>query len=81
MEFIYRGLKAELERHTVTDAEVDRQLQRLQQQNPRIAVVKDRAAQLGDELVLDYAGFCNGVQFAGQPDSRPPPTCLPASGR
>ncbi len=65
MEFTYRGLKAELHKHTVTDAEVDRQIQRLQQQNPRIAVIKDRAAQLGDEVVLDYAGYCDGVQFEG----------------
>jgi len=65
MEFIYRGLKANLERHAVTGAEIDHQLQRLQQQNPRIAVVKDRPTQLGDEVVLDYAGYCNDVQFAG----------------
>ena len=65
MSFVYRGLKAENARHIVTDAEVTQQLQRLQQQNPRIAVITDRAAQLGDEVVLDYAGFCDGEQFAG----------------
>lgn len=65
MSFTYRGLKAELNKHTVTDAEVDRQIQRLQQQNPRIAVIKDRATALGDEVVLDYAGYCDGVQFEG----------------
>ena len=65
MSFVYRGLKAENARHLVTDAEVTQQLQRLQQQNPRIAVITDRAAQLGDEVVLDYAGFCDGEQFAG----------------
>ena len=65
MSFTYRGLKAELNRHIITDAEVDRQIQRLQQQNPRIAVIKDRATQLGDEVVLDYAGYCDGVQFEG----------------
>ena len=65
MSFTYRGLKAELNKHTITDAEVDRQIQRLQQQNPRIAVIKDRATQLGDEVVLDYAGYCDGVQFEG----------------
>ena len=65
MSFTYKGLKAQLTKHTVTDAEVDRQIQRLQQQNPRIAVVKDRPSQLGDEVVLDYAGFCDGEQFAG----------------
>ena len=65
MSFIYKGLKAVKERHIVTDAEVDRQIQRLQQQYPRVAVIKDRATQLGDEVVLDYAGFCDGEQFAG----------------
>ena len=65
MSFVYRGLKATLDRHIVTDAEIDRQIERLQQQYPRIAVVKDRPTQSGDEVVLDYAGFCDGVQFAG----------------
>ena len=65
MSFVYRGLKATLNRHVVTDAEIDRQMERLQQQYPRIAIVKDRPTQSGDEVVLDYAGFCNGEQFAG----------------
>jgi trigger factor len=65
MTFTYKGLSAQLERHTVTGEEIDRQLQRLQQQTPRIAVITDRPTQLGDEVVLDYAGFCDGEQFAG----------------
>ena len=65
MSFTYRGLSATCDRHIVTDSEVDRQLERLRQQNPRIAVVTDRPTESGDEVVLDYAGFCDGVQFAG----------------
>ena len=65
MQFTYRGLKAELNRHIVTDEEIDRQIEKLQQSNQRIAVVKDRPTQLGDEVVLDYAGFCDGQQFPG----------------
>lgn len=65
MEFTYRGLKAELARHIITDAEIDRQIERLQQQSPRIISVKDRPAQIGDEVVLDYKGFCGDEQFAG----------------
>ena len=65
MAFTYRGLSAQLTRHTVTDGEVNQQLERLRQQNPRIAPVEDRPAQLGDEVVLDYAGYCDGVQFPG----------------
>ena len=65
MSFTYRGLKARLERHIITDQEIDHHIERLQQQNPRIAVIKDRPTQSGDEVVLDYAGFCDGEQFAG----------------
>ena len=65
MEFTYKGLTATYTRHTVTAEEIDRQLHRLQQQTPRIAEVTDRPTELGDEVVLDYAGFCNGEQFAG----------------
>ena len=65
MSFIYRGLKAKLEHHTVTETEINHQLERLRKQTPRIAVVTDRPTQSGDEVVLDYAGFCDGQQFAG----------------
>ena len=65
MSFTYKGLKGQLSKHIITDEEVDRQLIRLQQQTPRIAEVKDRPTEQGDEVVLDYAGFCDGEQFAG----------------
>ena len=65
MEFQYKGLTAQLQKHTVTDEEIDRQLQRLQQQTPRFTNIEGRPTQNGDEIVLDYAGFCDGEQFAG----------------
>lgn len=65
MSFVYKGLTAQLQRHIITPEETDRQLHRLLQQSPRIASVTDRPTQLGDEVVLDYAGFCDGEQFAG----------------
>ena len=65
MSFTYRGLKAKLDRYLVTDKDVDGQIERMQQQNPRIAIITDRATALGDEVVLDYAGYCDGVQFPG----------------
>ena len=64
MEFTYKGLSAKLDRHIVTDEEMEHQLQRLLQSNPRIAQVTDRPTEAGDEVVLDYAGFCDGEQFA-----------------
>ena len=65
MSFQYRGLKGVYEKHVVTEMEVDHRLTMMAKQNPRIIPVNDRASQNGDELVLDYAGFCDGVQFPG----------------
>lgn len=65
MSFQYRGLSAQLTRHIVTPEEVQQQLERLRQQNPRIASITGRPSRLGDELVLDYAGYCDGKQFEG----------------
>ena len=65
MSFTYKGLSIEMTRHTVTDAEVDQHMHRLQQQNPRVAEVTDRPTENGDEVILDYAGFCDGIQFPG----------------
>ena len=65
MSFTYLNLQGTLEHITVTSEEIDRQMQRLLQANPRIIPVTGRAAALGDELVLDYAGFSEGVQFPG----------------
>ena len=65
MSFTYRGLKAQMDRHIVTTEEIERQLERLRQQNLRIALVENRPTENGDEVVLDYAGYCDGVQFPG----------------
>ena len=65
MQFTYKGLQASYSRHIVTEEETDRQIQRLLQQHPRIAVIEDRPTEAGDEIVLDYAGYCDGVQFPG----------------
>ena len=65
MAFTYKGLSGTLSRRVITPDEVDRQIQRLLQQTPRFSVITDRPTQLGDEVILDYAGFCDGVQFPG----------------
>ena len=65
MSYTYLNLQGKLAHVTATAEDIDRQLQRLLQANPRIIPVTGRAAALGDELVLDYAGFSEGVQFPG----------------
>ena len=65
MSFTYKGLKIQYKRHMITDEEIDRNMVRLQQQNPRITDVTDRPTENGDEVILDYAGYCDGEPFAG----------------
>lgn len=65
MSFQYRGLKGQLDKHVVTLEEVDRRLEAMRDQNPRYDIIYDRPTQNGDEVVLDYAGYCDGIQFAG----------------
>lgn len=64
MEFQYKGLQAKKEQHTVTDQELQDALEQLMQANPKVSAV-ERPARMGDELILDYAGFCDGNQFQG----------------
>lgn len=65
MEFIYKGLKAVKEIVPVTEEEINRRIEQLRQSYPEVTVITNRAAENGDEVILDYAGFCDGVQFEG----------------
>ena len=67
MSFVYKGLSANFEKLTVTDHELERQLVSLQPQTPRAVPITDRAAKLGGEVVLNYAGVVDGTQFEGGP--------------
>lgn len=61
----YRGLKAELEQVNVSDAQVDSRIDRLLEQNRKTIDITGRRTQADDEIVLDYEGWSNGVQFEG----------------
>ncbi len=61
----YKGLKVDKYSNRVTAKEVDAKLEEEQKKNARTVTVEDRAVQDGDEVVLDFEGFVNGVAFAG----------------
>ena len=63
--FQYKGLHGRLERLRVSDAQVAQQLDRLLEQHARVIPVTGRPSALGDELLLDYAGFVDGEAFEG----------------
>ena len=60
----YKGLEVPKAEATVTDEEVEAEVDRLAQQNARIATV-DRPAQKGDTVVLDVEVFVDGAAFEG----------------
>ena len=61
----YKGLKVDKVSTRVTAKEVDAKLEEEQKKNARTVSVTDRAVQDGDEVVLDFEGFVNGVAFEG----------------
>lgn len=61
----YKGLKAEKDEVTVSDADVDAEISRLRDRNARLIPVEDRAAEKGDMVVIDFEGFQDGKAFEG----------------
>ena len=70
----YIGLKATKNVHLVTENEVNDYLEQLRQSSTRTESVTGRTAQLGDEVIIDYAGFVGEDQFAGGTAQRQPLT-------
>ena len=61
----YKGLEVDKVSTRVTQKEVDAKIQEEAEKNARTITVEDRAVQDGDEVVLDFEGFIDGVAFEG----------------
>jgi len=61
----YKGIEVERARPEVTDADIEAELKKVQEKNSRLIVVEDRAVQDGDQTVIDFEGFVEGVPFEG----------------
>lgn len=61
----YKGLKAEKVIARVEDSEIDAQIKGMADRNARMVSVEDRAAAMGDTVVIDFEGFKDGVAFDG----------------
>jgi trigger factor len=60
----YKGLSAYAPKAEVSDGEIDAEVGRLRERNASL-VTAERAAKMGDTLILDYEGFLDGVPFDG----------------
>lgn len=61
----YKGLSVEKNVKTITDADVDAEVERIRNNNARIIDVTDRAAQKGDTVIFDFEGLIDGEGFEG----------------
>ncbi len=61
----YKGVKVEKTVVEVTDEEVEAKLQAEAEKNARTITVEDRAVANGDDVILDFEGFVDGVAFEG----------------
>lgn len=61
----YKGIEVEKADVTVTDEEIDADLQQQRENNARTVTVEGRPVQDGDTAVIDYEGFVDGVAFEG----------------
>ena len=60
----YKGIEVPKETVSISKAEVDAELSRMQERNARIETV-DREAKTGDTVILDFEGFVDGKPFDG----------------
>lgn len=61
----YKGLKVAKIDYTVTDEDVDKDIEATRQKNARLVSVDDRPVQTGDIAVIDFEGFVDDVAFEG----------------
>ncbi len=61
----YKGLEAEKPEASVSDEEVEAELNNTRKRNARMLDIDDRAAQMGDTANIDFDGFLNGERFDG----------------
>lgn len=61
----YKGIEVEKVVNPVTDEDINKQLDALREKNVTVETVDDRAAENGDDVVIDFEGFKGDVAFEG----------------
>ena len=61
----YKGLEAEHKDESVSDEDVDNELNSVRKRNARMIDIDDRAAELGDTVDIDFDGYLDGERSEG----------------
>lgn len=59
----YKGVKVEAMDTTVTDEDVQAELDKVKEQNARLVAADDKAVEDGDQTTIDFEGFVDGEAF------------------
>lgn len=61
----YKGIKASKPSSEVTEDDVNAQLEQMRKRNARMISIDDRAAELNDQVIIDFEGFVDDKAFDG----------------
>lgn len=61
----YKGIKVDKIDTTVTDEEVQAELDKVKEQNARLVAADDKEVEDGDQTTIDFEGFVDGEAFEG----------------
>lgn len=61
----YKGIKAPKAVAEITDEDIEKQIEMIRKKNARIVSVEDRAAEMNDEVIIDFEGFFGDEAFEG----------------
>lgn len=61
----YKGVEVEKTEVSVSEEDVDKEVDKERESNSRMIDIDDRAVENGDMIKLDFEGFVDGVAFAG----------------
>lgn len=61
----YKDLEVEKQEVEVTEEDIENDINQVREQNSRLINVTDRAVEDGDQVVIDFEGFIDGVAFEG----------------
>ncbi len=61
----YKGIKAAKVVKEITEEDIEKQIDIIRKKNARIVSVEDRAAQMDDEVTIDFEGFFGDEAFEG----------------
>lgn len=61
----YKGINVTKTVKAVTDEDITAEIDKIRHKNARLLTIEDRAAQDGDDVVIDFKGFIDDVAFEG----------------